>query len=270
MNQAQMALQIRHELQKVKWLVGSQNVVFGIQKGPVTVIAGRPTVRQFPIVYPCCLIVLADGTPDDDEPELIEHSFRLITGVLAPGDPMGEHALIGGPSRDLGKSPNRGIAEVSTRVRAAVGNLNGSDGNAIQLVATAIDTPFLEGRIRHVVFDELTLRALCTSALFYKEPQEFRVAGSTWTWAGGDLGGAGHCAGRFDFLDYVIRRTAAPAFPQSPTAGTAVYTGTLATHTEAPISGQNYGVFARYDDRGDGVSDGNSDPEIVGSTIVIP
>lgn len=268
MNQGQMALQIQHELEKVKWLVGAKQVVFGTQKGQVPILAGTPTEGQFPIVYPVCIVVLGDGSPDDDEPELIEHSFKLITGVQSGGDPRGEFAVVGGPSRDLGKSPNRGISEVSARVRAAVGNLNGSDGAPIILRSTSIDTPFNVGRLRHVVFDQLTLTALCTSALHYSAPQEFRESGDTWTWAGGDKGGPGHCAGRFDFLDYVIRRVAAPAFPQSPTDGTAVYTGTLARHSESPISEENYGVFARYDGRDDGTSDGNSDPEVVGSTLV--
>lgn len=272
MNQGQMGQQIQHVLQRVRWPVGAQDVVFGAQKGPVIVLAGRPTQQNFPTVFPCCIILLSDGDPDEDEPSLIEHSFRLITGVLAPGDPRGEHAMIGGPTRDLGKSPNRGIAEVTARVRVAVGDLNGADGAPIQLRATAIDTPFSDGRLSHIVFDEHTLTALCTSDLSYSPPQEFREVDGLWTWAGGDGGtdaaaGEGHCAGRFDFLTYVIRRVSAPLFPQAPTEGSAVYTGTAATHTETPIVGQNYGIFALYDPRKKGAPEGNSDPEVVGSTL---
>jgi len=244
-------------------------VVFGAQKGQVAVYAGAPTEEQFPKAFPCCLIVLGDGDPDEDHPTLITHTFRLVTGVLATGDSLGEHALIGGPSSDLGKSANRGIAEVTERVRSAVGELTGADGAKIQLTATAIDTPFLVGALRHVVFDEHTMTALCTSGLHYAAPQHVKRVGSAWTWEGGDLNGAGHCSGRFDFLQYRLVEKAGFTPSTSPSDGTVRATVTTAAATFAPTFANTYTVFADYSSRGQtGVVEGSSDP-VVGSYRVV-
>lgn len=267
MNPFELALQIKKALQEVAWPGGDAEVVFGTQKGVVAVFAGAPGEEQFPRVFPCCLVVMGDGDPDEDEPDLIEHTFRLITGVMAPGDEMGEQSIIGGPLTNIGQSDNRGIGEVSELVRQAVGDLTGADGAAIQVVSTAIDTPFHVGRLRHVVFDETTVTALCTSALHYASPQEIAVLGSSFTWAGGDLTGTGHCAGRFDFKQYRVFESAAVLTAPS---GTLKYTGTLASATITTTASKFYTAFADYNPRDvTGSIIGTSDV-IIGSYLQVP
>ena len=136
----------------------------------------------------------------------------------------------------------------------------GADGAPIQLVSTAISSPFVEGNLRHIVFDEHTLTALCTSELHYSAPQEITESGDTWTWLGP------HCSDRFDFLQYrLVHKTG--AIPANPADGTTVYTGTAATTSHVPLPGETYVAFADYNGRSGSTVDGSSDPE-VGSILV--
>lgn len=260
MNPYQLALQIRKELRIITWPSGAGDVVFGTHRGVVEVLAEAPTKDQYPPRFPCCFILLGDADADDDAPGLQEQSFQLIAGVAATGTPMGSHAITGGPSRNLGKSPGRGVAEVIERVHAAIGDLTGADGASLQVLASATAGPFTVDSRNHIAFAQLTVTAWCTRALHYAAPQQLTVSGSTWTWEGA------HCSDRFDFFNYVLRSVASPNYPTGPTNGTAIYTGTAATTTHSPIGGQNYGIFAQYDARKDGTADGNSDAEVVGST----
>ena len=269
MNPHQMSLQIKKKIRDVVWPTGSGDPVFGTQVERVQVHSGAPSEEDFPKFYPCCLIVMGDGEPDEDEPSLIEHTFRLVTGVMATGHPMGEHALIGGPNADLGTSANRGIGEVAARVRAAVEDLTGADGAKIQLVSTSIATPFLAGRMRHVVFDEHTVTALCTSDLHYSAPQQLRNVADTWLWEGP------HCSDRFDFVQYRMysRSGSDPTGEPGEVGSTLIYTGAPATHARAPAAATTYTVFADYSvrqtDQGLPAStiDGSSSP-VVGSYSV--
>jgi len=265
MNPAQMALQIREELQTVAWPTGSAEVVFGTHKGVVEVFADAPTEDQFPPRFPACLVIMGDGTPDDDAPQLVEYTFRLVAAASVTGSPMGSHAIVGGPSRDLGKSPNRGVAEIITRVRAAVQDLTGADGAPLQVLGESLSAPFTVGNLRHVAFAELAVSALCTSDLFYSAPQELAHDGTDWTWNGT------HCSNRFDFhptAGFILRRKTGSA-PTGPTDGTSVYSGQDSTITAAAVSGDTYGIFAQYDARGDGTADGNSDASLVGTTVAV-
>lgn len=251
------------------WPNGAAEVVFGTHKGVVDVFAGTPTEQQFPPAFPCCMIIMGSGTHDEDAPGLLEQTFRIVIGSSATGSPLGSHALIGGPSRDLGKSPNRGTAELTERVVAAIGDLDGADGLKLQLSATATSSPFTVGKLRHIAFAELTVTALCTSDLNYAAPQEIALSGSAWTWAGGTLDGPGHCSGRFDFKQYRLVEKTGFTASTSPSDGTVLQTVTAGSATQAPTAGRTYTVFADYSDRKQtGVIEGSSDPR-VGSYLVV-
>lgn len=258
MNPWQMARQIKDKLTTVAWPTGSAKVVFGTKR--VLVFAGSPSEDQIPPGFPFCLVGIGAGTHDEDHPELIDQRFSLMAAVNVTGDQMGEHALTGAATSDLGESVGRGLMEVAERVRSAVQDLTGTDGAKILLSASSIGPPATLGRGRHLAFDELTLSALCTSAIHYAAPQVLGRSGTTWTWEGA------HCSDRFDFKDYVLRR-ATGSTPSSPTAGTAVYTGTAATTTHTAVSGDTYVIFARYSARKGSAAEGNSSSTEVGASL---
>lgn len=256
MNPYQMAMQIRHLLRAATWPGGE--TVFSEQS--VRIFAGTPNEEQIPPNFPWCLISIDGGEPDEDHPDIILQRFSLTTAALVQGDRMGEHALVGGGSSDMGKSANRGLLEVATAVRATVEALTGADGARVTLssISTGTPAPF---RGKHVVMDSLDLQAVCTSALDYAAPQQLQHAGGAWTWAGG------HCSSRWDFVQYRLVRKTGTSASTDPDDGTTVYAGTTAAFTGAAASGSTYTVFADYASRG-AVVDGSSSPE-VGSYRVV-
>lgn len=262
MNPFQMAQQIQSKLQAVVWPGVGGKVVFG--DDAVLVTTGVPEEDQIPAGFPWALVVPGTGTPDPDQPQLIQQVFSVITAAEVSGDPMGEHALIGGSTSTLLESGNRGILEVAARVRSAVEDLTGVDGARILLSSINTSPATKLGEGSHIVFDELGLSAWCASDLHYAEPQEITRVGTVFTWEGA------HCSNRFDFLDYQLVLNAANA-PADTSDGTIIYTGTAPNHTVGgpPLSGNFYGAFARYNARGGATSEGQSTGALVGSFIQI-
>ena len=260
MNPFQMALQIREELRTIAWPTGSADVVFGTHR--VAVFVGTPTEEQIPPGFPWCLVGLSNGDPDEDAPELIEQQFALVTGVEVAGDPLGEFAMIGGSVAELGKSAGRGLLEIEERVRAAVQDLTGEDGAKIILSASSYGPPTLLGRQLHLAWSEITLTALCTSALHYAAPQVLARSGTTWTWEGT------HVSDRFDFRRYTLGYVAG-ATPVETIAelDTVVYQDTAATTTHTVVASQAYSVFAEYNARGAASTEGESDGREVGAFL---
>ena len=234
----------------------------------MAVFAGTPTEEQIPPGFPWCLVGIGTGTPDESHPELIEQQFNVITGVDVAGDPLGEFSIIGGSVAEFGKSVGRGIGEITERVRFAVQNLTGADGAKIMVSATAIDTPTPLGRGRHLVIDEHTLTAICTSQLHYASPQHFAHNGTGFTWEGT------HVSDRYDFYQYEIMEKTGETTPSTgPSDGVSIYTGTAATFTPFAVSNTpySYTVFAEYSSRAGTAAtaqEGNSDAE-VGSYISV-
>jgi hypothetical protein len=267
-----MALQMKAVLEAATWPTGAQEKIFGGPKGQrVAVFADTPKPEQLPNAYPCCLIVMEDGEPDEDHQELIEHTFRIVTGAQIRGaDRIGERALIGATVKDassLGRSANRGVAELAARVRAELGFLSGSDGAPLQLLSTALSSPFLAADLTALAFDEQTVTAQCTTDLSYSAPQQIAYAGGpgfAWTWLGP------HCSSRFDFVRYKLVKKAGTDPPTDPTDGTMMYTGTGAAHAEEVLAGNTVAAFAEYAmrDRTTPTIEGNSDP-VYGSYLVV-
>jgi hypothetical protein len=242
MNPYQMAKQIRKELTTVAWAEGSADVVFGTRG--VRIISGEPTDEQIPAVFPFCLVSMGAGTADVDHPELVLQTFRIMACVMVKGDPMGEHAVLGGTITEQGKSAGRGILEIMERVYAAVGDLTGIDGATIQLSQTSLDVPRALGRMGgHVVVGDVKAQAVCTSSLYYDPPQILANSVNTWTWEGT------HCANRFDFKQFRLGYIAGSVPAQNPDSVTVVYTGTDESTTHTPVAGQAYSIFADYNPR---------------------
>lgn len=253
MNPNQMAQQLKHALATVEWPGG--DVVFGASS--VLVYAGTITADQHPPAFPFALVTIGAGTPDRDDPELLEQSFSILTAVEAAGDPMGEHAIIGSARAAAGSSRGAGLAEVAERVRSAVQKLTTYTGGALIVSGSGAGAPSALGNGRHVAFDEFRVQALCTSQPFFTAPQRLRLVGDTWSWRGSP------CSDRFDFvqfrLGYVSGDT--PAASIDDMEGF-VYTGTATEHSAAPVPGRVYHLFADYRSRGAGTFDASSAPEL--------
>lgn len=260
MNPSQMAQQLKHLLAAVVWPSGAGEVVFGANG--VQIFAGEPTQEQIPPSFPFVLIGLGAGTPDDDDPALIAHSFQIMSCVSVLGDPLGEHAIIGGPILDIGKSASRGIGEVAARARFAIQDLTGANGAQIRAVASSLSTPVLLAG-RHVAVDEWEVTALCTSEAHYTAPQELETSG-TWSWAGGA------CSSRFDFVQYRVGYSSGATPPETPEdADAIVYTGTADSAVISAGSGRAYAVFADYSSRQTpGVIEGSSSGSVVGAFVL--
>jgi len=245
-----MAQQIKSILEATTWHDGG-DVVFGNQ-GSVACFAGTPTADQMPEALPGALVLTGDYEHDDDDHSLLTQTFQVMVAVEVAGDPMGEFAVIGGSAPDLNESGGRGSAEVSERVRSALQDLTGANGAKIMLSGGGGGGAQPLGDGRHVAYASVTLDAICTSQLAYAAPQQFAVAGSSWTWEGA------HCSDRFDFVEYVMGY-AATAPTTTADLDAEVYRGPNASVTAAQVAGQNYAVFAIYSARGQaGVEEGES------------
>jgi hypothetical protein len=260
MNPWQLAQQLKNELQTVVWPSGSGDLVFGTRS--VHVFAGTPNEEQIPPGFPWCMVGIGTGDADDSHPEFIVQQFTILTAAEVAGDPQGEFALIGGSVADLGKSAGRGVGEIADRVRAAVQNLTGADG--VQLLVSSVSTgsPTPIGRGRHLVIDELTVSALCTSQPFYTAPQRLNHNGTAWSWTGTQ------CSNRFDFLQFRMYSKSGALPSTAPGDGTLVYSGAPAGFTGTSTTGLTYTVFADYNARGatlvgsTPVIEGSSSPEV--------
>ncbi len=256
MNPWQMAQQLKHLLEQARWPTGSGDLIFGSATQRIAVFSGTPTDRQIPPAFPWCLIEIAEAEADEDSPDLLTQTFRLIVAAEVAGDRMGEAAVIGGAAPNLGKSAGRGVTELASEVRRTVGSLTGMDGARVIVSAASSGpvAPLSTGG--HVAMADVSLRAMCTSLPHYAAPQRLRYNVTRWEWDGD------HCAARYDFLRYRVLRKNGTHPSSNPSDGTVVYTGTEARWTGSQISGQIYTVFAQYNSRGGTAVEASSDPDV--------
>jgi len=257
MNGGQLAQQIKYELERVVWNVPGGTVVFG--DDAVRVTSGEPTQEQMPSAFPFALVVLGGGPGDPYDSNLIEQSLTVICVAAVAGDPMGEHAVIGGSTDDLRTSYARGSSEITERARFAIRDLNGSDGCQLLLSGVDVSTPKNLNGLQ-CVSEEFTVKAWCMSDAHYTAPQELKLAGSLWTWVGADM-----CRGRFDFVEYdLVYKTGATA-PSSPADGTSAgKVSDAETIDVTSLASKTYCIFATYNARKNGLVEGASEP-VVGS-----
>jgi len=261
-NPWQIAQQIKHELSTLTWDGGSGEVVFGPRS--VFVYAGTaPDIEQHPPGFPFALITIDAGTPDPDDPDLIEQGLTIVTAVEVAGDPMGEFAVIGSSRPDLGKSTGAGVAEVAERVRYAIQRLTGYDGAAVVVSGSGTGAPQTLGDGRQIAFDQFNVTALCTSQPRYTAPQRFGITFQTMSWAGEWV------TPRFDFLQFRVGYKAGTTPATSPDDCDAIiYTGSNTEYAEAVVAGRVYSVFADYNSRGGSAVEASSTAD-VGSYKVV-
>lgn len=255
MNPWQMAQQMKHLLQQVRWRSGSQDLVFG-RRGSVAVYAGYPTQEQIPTGFPWVLVGIDSATFDAEDPGLLVQRFTLLVAAEVMGDRLGESGLIGGAIRDYGRSANRGVGEVAERARAAVAGITGADGAQILVSGASSGSPQVLDPGRHVVFHEVNLEAVCTSEPYYAAPQCLRWAGGQWLWDGG------HCEARFDFRNYRLLRKQGEEPSGDVSDGILVYEGTDPFATAPQQSGWIYTAIAQYSSRQGAGIEGASGPEV--------
>lgn len=255
MNPWQMAQQIKHKLEQVRWPGVGGEMVFGAHH-QVIVFTGDATEEQIPPSFPFALVGIESGEVDSEDPGLIYQRFRVTVAAEAAGDPMGEHSAIGGAVLDLAGSAGRGALEVAARARAAVQAITGADGAKVLLSSVETGTPSLLGSGRHLTLDSVGLMAVCTSATDYAAPQMLRYVTNKWVWEGS------HCAARYDFLRYRLVRKAGTDPSYDPGDGETLYTGTAPQWTGQQLGGTTHTVFADYDGRGNGLVEGTSLPAV--------
>lgn len=257
MNPWQMAQQLRHELATVTW-PDSTDVVFG--EHSVLVYAGALAEDQHPPAFPFALITIGAGTADPDDPDLIEQTFGVLIATEVAGDPMGEHAIIGG-ARATGSRANAGIAEIAERVRYAIERLTFFSGGSVVVSGQGTGSPATLGKSRHVVFDEYRVAAWCTSRPVYTAPQQLRLVGDTWSWRGDQ------CSARYDFIDFALGFAAGTDAPGAADDFDGyAFTGTADETSAVPVPGRVYGIVARYGSRG---AQEATSPLIVGATLIV-
>ena len=238
-----MAQQIKHELQQVTWPVTGGEVVFGSQANSVAVVAGGPSSQeQIPSTWPWAMVAIDGGNVDEDEPNLIEQTFRVIVAAKVWGDPTGENSVIGGARPDATTSQGRGAAELIERASVAVGNLNGVDGCKLLLSSSSVVGPVpIGGNAKDpCVMGELVVSGWCTMQADYASPQNLRRVADAWRWDGS------HCASRFDFVQFRLVRKQGQEPALTPSDGTTVFAGQSSdTGNVAPaelIVGQMYRI----------------------------
>ena len=231
MNPWQMAQQLKHVLQAASWPSGSEGLLFSAAGGSVVVFTGAPTEEQIPPQFPWCLIEIGESESDDDHPDILTQTYRLIVAAEVAGDRMGEQAVIGGPATDLGRSAGRGVQELIGETRRAVQSLTGLDGAKVLVSATSSGPTTALGRGKHLAMAEVTLSAVCCAQPHYAAPQRIRYESGRWKWDGA------HCEARFDFFQYRLLRKSGNDPSAHPQDGTSVYNGTTAEWTGQQISG---------------------------------
>ena len=260
MNPWQLAQQIKHELAQVTWPGGSGDVVFG-PRGVFVYAGAPPTEEQHPPAFPFALVTINSGSPDPDDPDIIEQTFSIVTVVEVAGDPLGENAVIGGARADYGKSAGAGVAEVAERVRSAVQKLTAYDGAAVVVSGSGTGAPQTLGKGRHLALEEFQVAALCTSAPRYTAPQELKRSGDVWSWRGE------WCAPRFDFVQFRLGYAPTSELVATPEElDTIIYTGSNFEWSSAKIAGRAYQIFADYNGHG-GASAAVSSEPVLGSYI---
>ena len=255
MNAWQMAQQIKRLLETLAWPTGDQDAVFGTH-GSVGVFAGAPTDEQIPPGFPWALVGIGPATPDQDHPDYLQQQISVAVAAEVAGDRMGEHAIIGGSAKNLGRSAGRGVAEIAYLVRERLQTLTGADGARLVVSHTSSQPIAVLGRSRHAAVLEMDLTAWCTAAPYYTAPQMLRYEGGKWRWDGSQ------CAARFDFYRYRLVRKGGADPSTSPSDGATIYTGTAAEFTGTQVSGQTYTVFADYNARGVAAVEGSSSAEV--------
>jgi len=261
-----MAQQLKYMLQTVEWPDGDAEVVFG-SRG-VTIFAGRPTLEQIPPGFPFAMVSIGTGLIDQDHPDLLQQNFEILYAVNVGGDPLGEFAMIGSSTANIGHSAGRGLLEIQERVRSAIENLVDASGVKIVVQQTSIEAPTQMAPGQHIAIGADTVSAICTRAPYYAAPQNLQVSSDTWTWDGD------HCSSRFDFIQYRLAYasgatppTLTPATP-APEEATVAYTGTTATTTQTAGTGRAWVIVADYGSRSSGTVEGTSST-IVGSWVQV-
>lgn len=225
----------------------------------VFVCAENITEEQIPPAFPWAAVILGEGSPDDEHPGIVEQRIDVLVCADVLGDPMGEHAIVGGATGDVGHSAGKGVAEVSARALGALARLTGADGARVRVSATSLGTPAtLVGR--HIVTRVFSLDATCSVEPEYVSPQLIQFYDGVWSWYGA------HCSTRYDFKQFRLVRKAGSVPSVDPSDGTTLYTGTSTSFATDKLLRYTYTVFADYSLREGGAVDFSS-PPIVGSYL---
>lgn len=251
MNPGQMAQQIAHVLRAARWTEGAQHLLFA----DVHVCLGAPDPRDFPPGWAWALVAIGTNTQVPNMEGLREASFDVLFVAEVSGEAVGGAAAVGGSIEALGRSANRGAAEIASRVQTVLQALTIATGAPVNVTAAdGVDISRLLGDDRSVALARLQVQTTCTTEPFYSGVEELSRSGSVWTW----LGAAARA--RFDFSRFELWQKAGAVPPAFPGDGTLLGTATVDTLTAAPPGGA-YTLFATYSSRRNALREGYSLPD---------
>jgi hypothetical protein len=231
---------------------GSGGTVFPSVRATSGILEDALRTERVPMV----LIAPMDATTDPDgkaDDGLLEQRIELTLIMMAPGDALGQKALLGG-NRNVastfgqGVSEGRGLLECETELLAAVKSLNNLHGVRIKLDSVSASGGELDQTTKYTCFRKYQFRLMTSDVAFYHPAHDLVAT---------PLGG-GSCslswkipAARWDRYRVILRRAAGSTPPTSITDGIGVtLSGDLATSvTDSPGAGTfSYALFTTYDE----------------------
>lgn len=231
---------------------GSGGTVFPSVRATSGILEDALRTERVPMVLIAPMEATTDPNGKSDD-GLIEQRVELTLIMMAPGDALGQKAMLGG-NRNVTSaygqtvSEGRGLLECETELLAAVKSLNNLSGVRIKLESVSASGGELDQTTKYTCFRKYQFRLMCSDVAFYHPAHDLVAT---------PLGG-GSCSlswkvppARWDRYRVILRRAVGATPPASITDGTGVtLSGDLATGvTDAPGAGTfSYALFGTYDE----------------------
>lgn len=273
MNTWQVCKQLKFLLLARKWENNPAGEFVFNQQGVVVTVG--PTDHAFQsMIPPFALLKPGSALSDpsyDEAPDLIQQALAILIGVVIPGDPYGESALMGSNRQGQTDSRGRGLLELEEEVYAAIELLNQIEGVEIQSRAKSEAGAEMIDETRYSAFRELDFEIITSTTRSYPPVRNFTATDAT----GGDADLSLYLPPtRYDTRNIKILRVSGSTPTTDPTdAGAEVVVDAAAgsdpyTLTDSPTAGVwSYSAFATYDEWGSGTNERFSPPETATVTV---
>lgn len=272
MNCWQASRQIKFLLESAVWPDAPGGPVFASVK--VTQGMGEDEGKAI-LRFPMAFVSLQDGESDPVSPALKMQRWQVTAMVTNAGDIYGEDAIIGSHRSSQGYSEGRGLLEVEELLLDTLNLADQTNGINIVLVGSSSPEAVLDENYGYVAERRYTFGSVLTTERTYQRPNGGNALIVTTTTPGGGTSPVQVSwtapAPRFDLHQasampllvssgqLLLTRKSGTAPPSSPSDGTpltlsgpfaALYLDSLPTGSGS----WSYGLFAQFDEFGDGVT----------------